>query len=216
MIAKRKEGKSVLFVTLELTEKQLLARVASSLTGINFKAIITGNTTEEEQATIAAAMEDFHNLPGDLLIVAEPMSSDEFLTLIATVKTSHDIAIVFLDYINILDIVGGWEELQTLARKLHRQAKQSGVPVVTAVQVEIEKESKNGKPPVIKARGSKELYNSSTLFLFLDNALAESSTDMGIICWSTKNRNAATAGFLLEKNFKVMRFESVMPLEVAE
>jgi len=208
-------GYNILFVSLELSAKVLGQRMQSYISGIAFSKIIKGDLTEEEAKIIKECMKTFFARDNTFKVVTSPMDSLELKNLIATQKALFSTDAVFLDYINLIDTSSGgaaaWMGLQTLARELHKMTIERGMTIVTAAQVNIEKASKAGQPPVISTRGSSELFFSASLVIFLE-ATGDGEAEDGIFMWILKNRLGPTTSILFEKQFSQMRLNYVMEM----
>lgn len=207
-------GLNVLFVSLELSAKVLGQRMQAYISGVPFSRIIKGTTTKEDDKIIAKAMEEFFNRPNTFKVVTTPMDSMELKNLIATQKALFGTDAIYIDYLNLIDTTipgqsGAWLGLQTLARELHKMTVNKGVTIISAVQVNIEKASKPGIPPVISTRGSSELFFSASLVLFLES-LEDGEDDNSIILWVLKNRLGPTMALLYQKDFAFMKMTYVM------
>jgi len=209
-------GLNVLFVSLELSAKVLGQRMQSYVSGVEFSKIVKGTTTKEEEKQIQETMDEFFNRPNTFKVVTTPMDAMELKNLIATQKALFNTDAIYIDYLNLIDTTipgqsGAWFGLQTLARDLHKMTVSKGITVVSAVQVNIEKASKPGVPPVISTRGSSELFFSASLVIFLE-AIEDGEAEESVILWVLKNRLGPTTSLLYQKQFQNMRLNYVMEL----
>ena len=207
-------GLNVMFISLELSAKVLGQRMQSYISGVEFSKIIKGHTTKEEDKIIKEAMKNFFNRENTFKVVTTPMDSMELKNLIATQKALFNTDAIYIDYLNLIDTTipgqsGAWLGLQTLARELHKMTVSKGITVVSAVQVNMEKASKRGVPPVISTRGSSELFFSASLVIFLES-VEDGDTDDSVILWVLKNRLGPTMALLYQKEFQFMKLSYVM------
>jgi len=207
-------GLNVMFISLELSAKVLGQRMQSYISGVEFSKIIKGTTTKEEDKIIKDAMEEFFNRENTFKVVTTPMDSMELKSLIATQKALFNTDAVYIDYLNLIDTTipgqsGAWLGLQTLARELHKMTVTRGITIVSAVQVNIEKASKPGVPPVISTRGSSELFFSASLVVFLES-IEDGDGDESVMLWILKNRLGPTIALLYQKQFQFMKLNYVM------
>lgn len=218
-----KKGKSILFISLELSAQVLGHRIASYLTGIDYSRILADAQparkdskikllTEEEKKQIDKALEDFFDREETFRVVTDPLSADELVTLINVEKAINDIDVIYVDYLNLVYTGGGdkaWVGLTDLVRQLHRMSMSLGVVIISAVQVNIEKKPKGDEFPEITTRGSKELINSSSLFLYIDHPDEQPNT---LIIYVLKNRIGKTTRILADKEFKYQKIIPVMEI----
>jgi len=217
-------NKSILFISLELSAQVLGYRIASYLTGIDYSRILADAQparrdskieplTDEEKKQIDDALEDFFNREATFRIVTDPLSADELTTLINIEKAMNDIDVIYVDYLNLVYTSSGgenaWVGLSDLARKLHRMTMSLGVVIISAVQVNVEKKPKGSEFPEITTRGSKELINSSSLFLYLDHPDEQPDA---LVIYVLKNRIGKTTRILADKEFRCKKITPVMEI----
>lgn len=209
------QGLNVLFISLELSARVLGQRMKSYVSGVDFKKIVSDTLTDAERKHIALSMKKFFNRENTFKVVTTPMDSLELKNLLATQKALFDTDAVYVDYLNLIDTTAGnqaaWLGLQTLARDLHKMTISKGITIISAVQVNIDKASKAGQPPVISTRGSSELFFSASLVIFLE-AVEDGDTDDSIYLWILKNRLGPTTCILFQKQFTQMRLNYVMEM----
>lgn len=209
------QGHNILFISLELSARVLGQRMKAYVSGIDFKKIIADNLTDAERELISESMKKFFGRENTFKVVTTPMDALELKNLLSTQKALFNTDAVYVDYLNLIDTTSGnqaaWLGLQTLARDLHKMTVSKGITIISAVQVNIDKASKAGQPPVISTRGSSELFFSASLVIFLE-AVEDGDTDDSVFFWILKNRLGPTCCLLFQKQFTQMRLNYVMEM----
>lgn len=217
------QGKNILFISLELSAQVVGDRIASYLTNIDYDRIIAHRQpnransrieplTDAEKKQIDKALDDFFNRDNTFRVVTDPLSSDELLTLINIEKAMNNVDIIYIDYLNLVYMgrtETAWASLTDLVRQLHRITMSLGVVIVTAVQVNVEKKPKGDEFPEITTRGSRELINSSSLFIYIDHPIEQPDA---LILYVMKNRIGKTTRILADKDFAHQKIVPVMEL----
>lgn len=201
-----RDGKNVLFISLELPRSVLYKRLMSNLTEIDFKLINTGNLSTEERAKCDKIHEEFFGKKNQnwFKIVDDGISDAELINLIAVQSQLNNVEVVCIDYLQLVELDGfgdDWRALSSLCKKLHRLTRKYNVCVVTAAQINAEGKEKGKLMPKISARGSKEIEFSSSQFLHFDT-----DPDLGsLILFQKKNRIAQPRHMVLDSQFKYMK-----------
>jgi len=207
-----KEGKNVLYLSLELSNKVLGNRTKSYTSGVNFGKINTNKTTEEEKQLIEDAMGDvFKETNTNVWRTTDnPIDVDELLNIIKVEHQLYNIDVVVIDYLALVspaksDRGESYTATMMLVRALHTMTKELGIVIVTASQVNEVSKAKDGMIPVIKTRGSQELEFSATQLLYIDRTESDDPDTQPLSVYMIKNRLAAPVHAVLEGDFRVMK-----------
>lgn len=204
-----RDGKNVLFVTLELPKSVLYQRLMSNISGIEFGRIVKKLVTPEEQEILDKAHDEFFNPANTnfFKIVDESITDAELINLVSVEAQLNGLEVCVIDYIQLVELSGNgddWRGLSHLAKKLHKLTRNHDLTIISAAQVNSESKTKGSIVPNITTRGSRELEFSSTQFLHLE---VEPETQ-GLIMYTKKNRIAEPSHIVLEKDFAHMRLKS--------
>ena len=93
-----KNGNPCAVFSLEMTKKQLVARITAQDTGVSSKKIMYNNLNREEKSVVIDKLKQMQDLP----IYFDETSTndiDKICTSIRKLKIKHDIALVMVDYI---------------------------------------------------------------------------------------------------------------------
>lgn len=130
------QKKKVLFFSLEMPKEQIRDRIISNLTNIPFKNIKYGNLQDEELNKVIIANGYLSRDKG--LLVSE---EDELVDITSKIQyevLKNDIDIIFIDYINLVNITGNNKEehqrITECTRIFKKLAKSIKKPIVILAQ----------------------------------------------------------------------------------
>lgn len=130
------QKKKVLFFSLEMPKEQIRDRIISNLTNIPFKNIKYGNLQDEELNKVIMANGYLSRDKGLLL-----SEEDELVDITSKIQyevLKNDIDIVFIDYINLVNITGNNKEehqrITECTRIFKKLAKSIKKPIVILAQ----------------------------------------------------------------------------------
>lgn len=130
------QKKKVLFFSLEMPKEQIRDRIISNLTNIPFKNIKYGNLQDEELNKVIMANGYLSRDKG--LLVSE---EDELVDITSKIQyevLKNDIDVIFIDYINLVNITGNNKEehqrITECTRIFKKLAKSIKKPIVILAQ----------------------------------------------------------------------------------
>lgn len=147
----KKGGAGVVFFSLEMSANQLAMRLLGQESGISSDRIRRGAIDQKDFGKFMELSQKFHDLP--LLIDDTPaLSVASLLTRARRLKRKHDIGLVVIDYLQLLQGNGqGGEnrvqELSEITRGLKMMAKDLEVPVLALSQLSRAVEQREDKRP---------------------------------------------------------------------
>lgn len=131
-----RQKKKVLFFSLEMPKEQIRDRIISNLTNIPFKNIKYGNLQDEELNKVIMANGYLSRDKG--LLVSE---EDELVDITSKIQyevLKNDIDVIFIDYINLVNITGNNKEehqrITECTRIFKKLAKSIKKPIVILAQ----------------------------------------------------------------------------------
>ena len=127
-----------------------------------------------------------------------------------TIRQQHalGITVFFIDYLSLVDAPTNkqeWETLRDLVRNLHSLTLELGLVIISPVQVNLDDVDEGDGVVKLKVRGSRELENSSTLFLFIYQSKEEYKENVARL-FTIKARNARKYVHVLQTEFNKMKF----------
>lgn len=167
--------KRVLIFSLEMGKEQIRDRIISNITGIPFSKVRYGNLESHELDEVVQANMFLSSNKG--LLVSE---EDELLNITSKVQMEvmrNGVDIVFIDYINLINIMGNNKEefyrVTECTRLLKKLAKKVNIPIVILAQGKQEAASKMNnksleiwdKVAVNDIAGGASIYRDSDIVL---------------------------------------------------
>lgn len=228
--------------SLEMSNNQLLQRMASSVMKINFEDIRTGRMTDEEFITLNEYVNYFAKLP--IRIDDKTINLLQICAKARKWKKKYDVGIIIIDY---LQLVKGEksrngnreQEISSISRTLKQLAKELELPVVLLSQLNRNVESRKPPEPMLSdLRESGAIEQDADIVLFPWHDVSAEGVYSNYITVA-KNRNGRTGkaeviflgGFQQWQNKEVIKQEwedmrsrdnprsgirSVLPVEIID
>lgn len=163
----------VLFVSMEMTDQELAARICASASGIDMQKIGTGKLSDEEWGIFCPTMGELAKLPMWLDVKSRTPSHIRR----EAVKMQNDIGLsmVVVDYVQLLHTDkrsdSMYQEISEISRELKLMAMDLNIPIVVLTQFNRESEKTFGstverrKPKMSEARGSGSIEQDANIFI---------------------------------------------------
>jgi replicative DNA helicase len=216
--------KPVALFSLEMSAVQLVTRLIASETEINAEKLRRGNLEDYEWEQLNSRISTLIDAP--LYIDDTPaLTIFELRAKCRRLKTQHDIQIVILDYLQLMqgapEHKGNREqEISNISRSLKALSKELDVPIIALSQLSREVEKRLVKKPILsdlRESGSIEQDADMVLFIYRpeyykmeDDAYGSPVEGVAEISIA-KNRNGATKDVKLKF---VARFAKFMDMEI--
>jgi len=199
--------------SMEMSDLQLVLRLFSSWGRIDQNKLRTGRLDAPDYANLQSAMNVLKR--ADIFIDETPaLSPTELRARARRMKREHDIGMIVIDYLQLMQVPGNKEnratEIGEISRALKALAKELKVPVIALSQLNRALEQRPNKRPLmadLRESGSIEQDADMILFIYRDEVYNEDSPDKGkaeIIIG--KHRNGATGEFMLHFEGEYLRF----------
>ena len=170
-----RQGKSVAFFNLEMSEEQLVTRMVSSMTGLDASKIRQKTLRPDEKELFYTAVGKLSELP----LYIDDTAGQTVQSIAAKCHrmrlTTGDIGLVIVDYIQIMQSAGKHsnrnEEISAISRELVILAKELGCPVLVAAQLNRSVEARADKHPVLadlRDSGAIEQDSAAVVFIYRD------------------------------------------------
>lgn len=211
-----KQGKGVLFFSLEMPRVELVERQTSmelSIDALKFRGV--GRFTEAEQHRMWEHVDALSALP----IIHYDLSrilAHEIRTLTHVAREQHDIGLVVVDYIGLVkpDRRTGkrHEDVGAISATIRETAKDLMIPFLALAQMNRNVEGRTNEPQLSDLRESGDLEQDAAAVMFLYEDTKEESPDPSlkrIILKLAKNRHGPECKipFMFERPF--LRFREV-------
>jgi len=200
--------------SMEMSDLQLVLRLFSSWGRIDQNKLRTGRLDDQDYASLTSAMNLLKK--ADIFIDETPaLSPTELRARARRMKREHDIGLILVDYLLLMQVPGNSENRATqigeISRGLKALAKELKVPVIALSQLNRALEQRPNKRPVmadLRESGSIEQDADMILFIYRDEVYhPEDSPDKGLAeIIIGKYRNGATGEFKLHFEGEFLRF----------
>ena len=154
--AARKQGKQVLYISLEMGERQLFGRAVSNLTGINSETVMysakLADSGEDYDKVLAAATE--LSKVGLHIETREVNTPKGIFNRALQVQGKHGLDMIIIDHIHLMDSGRKDSESQNvnmsrISRELKSMAIELDIPILALAQLSRGVESRNDKHPML-------------------------------------------------------------------
>ncbi|MGH8122433.1 MAG: DnaB-like helicase C-terminal domain-containing protein, partial [Rudaea sp.] len=180
-----KSKKAVAIFSMEMSASQLAFRLISSLGRINQQHLRTGDIQEEEWPRVTSAI----TLLSDAKIFIDDtpsLSPAELRARARRLKREHDLGLIVIDYLQLMQVPGNKEnratEISEISRGLKALAKELNVPVLALSQLNRSLEQRTDKRPVmsdLRESGAIEQDADVILFIYRDEVYDKESPKKG-------------------------------------
>lgn len=214
-------GYKGLFVSLEMSRRQLVNKIVSQKTGIDYQKIRRLKLTNEEYFTIQDWYRKFEENK-NLVIVDNVHSFSQIIDMID--KGNYDYC--FIDYLQLMKLEDGVkkrlgnreQEVAEFSRNLKLTAKRNEIPIVALSQLSRAVEQRGNKRPMLsdlRESGAIEQDADNVWFLYRDAYYRKSQGEIvldheegNMELNLAKGRETGTKNFLLNVDFKKYKITS--------
>ncbi|MCP4922924.1 MAG: replicative DNA helicase [bacterium] len=171
---KQHDGAGVLFFSLEMSSEQLATRLLAQEVKISSDRIRRGDLSQDDFPKFVEASRKLANLP--LFIDDTPaLSVSALRTRARRLKRQHDIGMIVVDYLQLLQPAGGKsradnrvQEISEISRSLKALAKELHVPVIALSQLSRAVEQRDDKrPQLADLRESGSIEQDADVVMFI-------------------------------------------------
>ena len=165
--------KTVLFFSLEMSSEQIANRMLSIKANVNSFRMRTGKLSKEEQVNVLKTSSELSELP--IFIDDTPsMSIVQLKSKIRRQFIKHNVGIVFIDYLQLLNSYSGRktdsrvQEVSEITKGLKQIAKEIDVPIIALSQLSRSVEQREDKKPQLAdLRESGSIEQDADLVMFV-------------------------------------------------
>ncbi|MGV8092509.1 MAG: replicative DNA helicase [Mangrovibacterium sp.] len=160
-----RQGYKAAAYSLEMTHRQLTARIIAQTIGISSKKILTSILSKEELNTVQGLK---NSLTGLYYDERSNNSIDNICSSIRRLKLKYDINLAVVDFLQIVsgdDRKSDESRLADIARKLKNVAKEQNITILALSQLSRDKQ--RPAPTIARLRGSGQLEEAADLILLL-------------------------------------------------
>ena len=208
--------KAVAVFSMEMSSSQLAFRLISSMGRINQQHLRTGDLAEEEWPRVTSAITMLSE--AKIFIDDTPaLSPGELRARARRLKREHDLGLIVIDYLQLMQVPGNKEnratEISEISRGLKALAKELNVPVMALSQLNRSLEQRTDKKPMmsdLRESGAIEQDADVIMFIYRDEYYNPDSPEKGIAeIIIGKQRNGPTGSVKLAFLGQFTRFENL-------
>ena len=213
-----KQKAAVALFSLEMPGEQVAMRLLSSLGRIDQHRLRTGRLSEEDWPRLSSAVSMLTEIP---LYIDDSaaLSPIELRARARRLKREHDLALIVVDYLQLMQVTGSREnratEISEISRSLKALAKELHVPIVALSQLNRSLEQRPNKRPMmsdLRESGAIEQDADLIAFIYRDEVYNEDSPEKGIAeIIIGKQRNGPIGTIRLTFLGQYTRFENYVP-----
>ncbi len=182
-----KEKIPVAVFSLEMPAEQLVIRMISSWGRVDQSRLRSGRLTEDDWPKITSAIGIMNENAKLFIDDTAGLSPSEMRARARRLKREHDIGLVVVDYLQLMQVPGTKEnrtnEISEISRQLKAMAKELNVPVIALSQLNRQVEQRDNKRPRmsdLRESGGIEQDADVILFVYRDEVYNEDSDDKGV------------------------------------
>ena len=212
-----KSKKAVAVFSMEMSASQLALRMISSVGRVNATRLRTGQLEDEDWSRVSSAIQLMRDVK--VFIDDTPaLSPDVLRAKSRRLKREHDLGLIVIDYLQLMQVPGNSEnratEISEISRSLKALAKELNVPVIALSQLNRSLETRTDKRPVmadLRESGAIEQDADMIVFIYRDEYYnKENSPDKGLAeIIIGKQRNGPTGSFKLKFFGEYTRFDNL-------
>ncbi len=208
--------KAVAIFSMEMSASQLAFRLISSMGHINAQHLRTGDLSEEDWPRVTNAI----TLLSETKIFIDDtpaLSPGELRSRARRLKREHDLGLIVIDYLQLMQVPGTKEnratEISEISRSLKALAKELNVPVIALSQLNRSLEQRTDKRPMmsdLRESGAIEQDADVIMFIYRDEYYNPEGGEKGVAeIIIGKQRNGPTGTVKLAFLGQYTKFENL-------
>ena len=165
------KGKNVAYVSLEMSETQMIQKMLSTKTRINSRKIRNGNLNDEEIQKINEECSNLSELKFNLLTRINTIQQIEIEA--RKLKNKNELDLLIIDYLQLVKNAGGFksreQEVADMSRTLKLMSLELDIPIIALCQ--LNRNASKDKPTLadIRESGAIEQDADNVIFLYQEN-----------------------------------------------
>ena len=204
--------------SMEMPDQQLAMRMISSLGRVDQSHLRSGNFPDEDWSRINTAVQLMSEAP--IFIDDTPgMSPTEIRARCRRLQREHDLGLIVIDYLQLMQVPGNNEnratEISEISRSLKALAKEMSCPVIALSQLNRSVEQRTDKRPVmsdLRESGAIEQDADLIVFIYREEVYNQDTPRKGIAdIHIAKQRNGPIGDLPLTFVGRYTKFENWVP-----
>lgn len=162
-------GHKCLFISLEMNEDQLTAKIASAITGINSERITHNDLNDNERGRIAlASAENGMWIPRILIADMASLKASQVAGIMERAVKRHGCKVAVIDYLQLMDGEGdtGVERMSNISKSCKQAAKATGIRLIELSQLK-RREGNEVSPQMDDLRESGQIEADGDVIILL-------------------------------------------------
>ena len=209
--------------SMEMPKEQVTLRMIGSIGRVDQTHLRSGRLTEEDWTRINSSVSMMSSAP--IFVDDAPgLTPTEVRARSRRLKREHDLGLVIVDYLQLMQVSGSTEnratEISEISRSLKGLARELNVPVVALSQLNRSVEQRNDKRPVmsdLRESGAIEQDADVIIFIYREEVYDPETIKKGVAdIIIGKQRNGPTGNFPLTFKGEYTKFESHIPDDYSE
>ena len=215
----KNDGKNILYVSLEMSKKQLEQRIDANLAGVRHRGLLRASLDDKEKLKWKESLKFQSEYEKTFYILDMPRGST-----MAEIEAKYESILgifkpdaIFIDYLQLMSPSTGavgtdWIDVGRVSEELHEFCRKKDLPVITAAQRKAVQKKNNGKSnenvSLEDLGRSKMIGDNATIVMLIGNRQDEQlREDMEIHI--VKNRDGARGKVFLRKAFDKSKIENL-------
>lgn len=162
------KGKNIAYISLEMSEEQIIQKILARKTRINSRKIRNGDLTENEITKITIECGKISDLPISILTKANTIQQIEIET--RKMKNKNKLDLLIIDYLQLVRNLGNFksreQEVADISRTLKLLSLELEIPIIALCQ--LNRNASRNEPTLadIRESGSIEQDADNVIFLY--------------------------------------------------
>ncbi len=204
--------------SMEMPSQQLAFRMISSLGRVDQTHLRTGKFPDEDWSRINTAVQLMSDAP-IFIDDSASLSPTEIRARARRLKREHDLGLIVVDYLQLMQVHGSTEnratEISEISRSLKALAKELELPIIALSQLNRSVEQRTDKRPVmsdLRESGAIEQDADLIIFIYREEVYNQDTPRKGVADISiAKQRNGPIGDFPLTFVGRFTKFENWVP-----
>ena len=204
--------------SMEMPSQQLAFRMISSLGRVDQTHLRTGKFPDEDWSRINTAVQLMSDAP-IFIDDSASLSPTEIRARARRLKREHDLGLIVVDYLQLMQVHGSTEnratEISEISRSLKALAKELELPIIALSQLNRSVEQRPDKRPVmsdLRESGAIEQDADLIVFIYREEVYNQDTPRKGVADISiAKQRNGPIGDFPLTFVGRFTKFENWVP-----
>lgn len=212
------DGKNILFISLEMSKKQLEQRIDANISDVRHRGIARGQLSADESAAWMRSLDFQRDYGKKFYILDMPRG-----TTMGEIEAKYENILgifkpdaIFVDYLQLMKPTMGqngtdWLDVGKVSEELHEFCRKKDIPVVTAAQRKAAQKKTGGKRTddlSLEDLGRSKMIGDNAAIVFLIANREDEQLREDIEIHIVKNRDGAKGKVSLKKAFAKSKIET--------